>query len=46
MHYYNIRYSFERHGVSGGFDALLNGLDEALNSRGMFLFRFTVKLYI
>ena len=29
MHYHKLGYSFERHGGSGGYDALLNGLDEA-----------------
>ena len=29
---------FERHGDSGGSDALLNGLDEALSFRDIFLF--------
>ena len=42
MHYHNIGYLFERHGDLGGSDALLNGPDEALNSREMLLFGCTV----
>ena len=42
MHYHELGYSFERYGGSGGSDALLNGLDEALNFRDMFLFGCTV----
>ena len=38
MHYHELGYSFERHGGSGGYDALLNSPDEALNFREMFLF--------
>ena len=45
MHYHKIGYLFERHGGSGGYDALLNGLDEALNLRDMFLFGYTVQVY-
>ena len=45
MHYHRLRYPFERHGGSGGSDALLNGPDEALNFRDMFLFGFTVWVY-
>ena len=42
MHYHKLGYPFERHGGSGGSDALLNGPDEALNSRDMLLFGCTV----
>ena len=42
MHYNKLGYPFERHDGSGGSDALLNGLDEALNFRDMLLFGFTV----
>ena len=45
MHYHKLRYSFERHGGSGGSDALLNSLDEALNFRYVFLFGCTVQFY-
>ena len=38
MHYHELGYPFERHGGSGRSDALLNGLDEALNFRDMLLF--------
>ena len=45
MHYHKLGYPFERHGGSGGSDALLNGPDEALNFRDMFLFGCTVQVY-
>ena len=45
MHYHELGYSFERNGGSGGSDALLNGPDEALNFRDMFLFGCTVQVY-
>ena len=35
MHHHKLGYPFERHGGSGGSDALLNGPDEALNFRDM-----------
>ena len=38
MHYHKLEYSFGRHGGLGGSDALLNGPDEALNFRDIFLF--------
>ena len=45
MHYNKIGYPFERHGGLGGSDALLNGPDEALNFRDMFIFGCTVQVY-
>ena len=45
MRYHKIGYPFERHGGSGGYDTLLNGPDEALNFRDMFLFGRTVYVY-
>ena len=42
IHYHKLGYSFEWYGGSGGSDTLLNGLDEALNFRYMFLFGCTV----
>ena len=44
MHCHKLRYSFEQNGGPGRPDALLNGLDEELNFRDMFLFRFTVQV--
>ena len=38
MHHHKLGYPFKRNGGSGGSDALLNGPDEALNFRDMFLF--------
>ena len=45
MHFHKIGYLFERHGGSGGSDALLNGPDEALNFRDMLLFGCTAQVY-
>ena len=45
MHYHKLGYPFEQHGGLGGSDALLNGLDEALNFRDMLLFGCTVQVY-
>ena len=45
MHYHKLRYSFEQHGGSGGYDALLNDPDETLNLRDMFLFICTFQVY-
>ena len=42
MHYHELGYSFEWHGVSVGSDVLLNGPDEAINFRDMFFFGCTV----
>ena len=46
MHYHELGYLFERHGGSGGYDALLIGPDEALNFRDMFLSGCTVQVYV
>ena len=46
MHYHKLRYLFERHIGSGGSDTILNGPDEVLNFRDMFIFRCTVQVYI
>ena len=45
IYYHKLVYSFEQHGGSGGPDALLNGPNEALNFRDMFLFGCTVQVY-
>ena len=45
MHYHKLGYPFERRGGSGGYDALLNGPDETLNFRDMFIFVCTVLVY-
>ena len=45
IHYHWLGYSFERHSGSGGSYALLNGQDEVLNFREMFLFGRTVQVY-
>ena len=45
MHYHNLIYPFGWHGGSGGSNMLINGLDEALNFRYMFLFRFIFQVY-
>ena len=45
MHYHKLGYLFERHGGSGGSDALLKCPDEALNFRDMLLFGCTVQVY-
>ena len=45
MHYHELGYLFERHGGSGGSDALLNGPYEALNFRDMLLFICIVQVY-
>ena len=45
MHYHELGYSFEWHGGSGGYDALLNGPDEALNLSDMLIFGCTVQVY-
>ena len=42
MRYRKLEYQFERHGGSGGSDALLNVPDEAHNLRDMFFFGCTV----
>ena len=42
MHYHKLGYLFERDGGSVRSDALLNGPDEALSFRDMFLFGYTV----
>ena len=42
MNYHKLGYSFGQNGGLGGSDALLNGPDEALNFRDMFLFGCTV----
>ena len=50
MHYHNLGYLFEWHGGLGRSDMFLNGLDEALNFRNMFLFdaqfRFVPRSFI
>ena len=43
MHYHELGYAFEQHGGSGRSHALLNGPDEALNFRNMFLFECTFR---
>ena len=45
MHYRKLGYAFERHGGSGGSDALLNGTDEELNLGDMLLFGCTAQVY-
>ena len=45
MHYHKLEYLFERHGGSDGYDALLNGPDEALNFRDTLLLGCTVYVY-
>ena len=41
MHYNKLVYAYAQNGGSGGSDALLNGLYEALNFSYMFLFGCT-----
>ena len=45
MHYHKLGYLFEQHGGSGRSDALLNGLDGALNFRDMLLLGRIVQVY-